>query len=84
MVRRPKTTNIAGAYDGTSKWEDFDTADWLSLSATPIFGIMALLTAVVGTGPQDMHASWLTGMAAMYLLMSVVHSAHWLKLLSDR
>jgi hypothetical protein len=49
---------------------------------------MALLTGV-GGGPPDMlcsaaHASPLSGMAAMYLLMSAFHSAPWLKLISNR
>jgi predicted deacylase len=49
---------------------------------------MALLTGV-GGGPPDMlcsaaHASPLSGMAAIYLLMSAFHSAPWLKLISNR
>jgi hypothetical protein len=47
---------------------------------------MALLTGVAG-GPPDtlcagVHASPLSGMAAMYWLMSAFHSAPWLKLAS--
>jgi hypothetical protein len=51
---------------------------------------MALLTALPGGGPQDLlcaaeqHASPLSGMAAMYWLMSAFHSAPWLKLISSR
>jgi hypothetical protein len=51
---------------------------------------MALLTAFPGAGPQDtlcaaaQHASPLSGMAAMYWLMSAFHSAPWLKLISSR
>jgi hypothetical protein len=51
---------------------------------------MALLTAFPGAGSPDMlcavaqRASPLSGMAAMYLLMSVFHSAPWLKLISSR
>ena len=65
-------------------------ADWLSFAAAPIFGIMALLTAVYGGGPADMlcatakDASPLTGMVPMYLLMSAFHSAPWLKLIASR
>ena len=84
MMCAQKTTNIAGAHDGTGKRVAFDVADWVAFSATPIFAIMAVLTAVVGSGSMDMHASPLTGMVTMYSLMSVVHSAHWLKLLYDR
>jgi hypothetical protein len=59
-------------------------ADWLCLAAAPSFAIMALLTAVLGGGPSDVlcsaaHASPLSGMVPMYLLMSAVHSAPWLK-----
>ena len=79
---RPQKTNIADAHDGTNKVAGFDVADWVTLSATPIFGVMALLTAIAGSGSMDMHASPLTGMVTMYLLMSFVHSAHWLKLFS--
>ena len=62
-------------------------ADWLCLAAAPTFAIMALLT-VLGGGPPDMlcaaahDASPLSGMAAMYLLMSAFHSAPWLKLIA--
>ncbi len=63
-------------------------ADWLCLAAAPTFAIMALLTAFANAGPPDMlcaavqHASPLSGMAAMYWLMSAFHSAPWLKLTS--
>ena len=64
-------------------------ADWLCLAAAPTFAIMALLTGVLGGGPQDMFcaaahdASPLNGMAPMYLLMSAFHSAPWLRLISN-
>jgi hypothetical protein len=51
-------------------------ADWLCLAAAPTFAIMALLAAFPGGGPPDMlcaaaqHASPLSGMVAMYWLMS--------------
>jgi hypothetical protein len=66
-----------------------NAADWLCLAAAPTFAIMALLTGV-GGGPADMlcsaaqHASPLSGMVPMYLLMSAFHSAPWLKLISGR
>ncbi len=49
---------------------------------------MALLT-VLGDGSDRLcsaghDASPLTGMVAMYLLMSIFHSAPWLKLVSNR
>jgi hypothetical protein len=63
--------------------------DWLCLGAAPTFAIMALLTDVFG-GQTDIlcsaaaHASPLTGMIPMYLLMSAFHSSPWLKLMSSR
>jgi hypothetical protein len=64
-------------------------ANWLCLAAAPTFAIMALLTAFPGgAGPPDMlcaaaqHVSPLSGMAAMYWLMSAFHSAPWLRLAS--
>ena len=65
-------------------------ADWLCLAAAPTFAILALLTAALGGGAPDMlcsaarHASPLSGMGAMYLLMSAFHSAPWLRLISGR
>ena len=61
-------------------------ADWLGFAAAPTFAIMALLTGVLGGGQMAMmcpaapDASPLSGMAAMYLLMSAFHLAPWLKL----
>ena len=66
-----------------------NAADWLCLAAAPTFAIMALLTGV-GGGPAEMlcsaaqHASPLSGMVPMYLLMCAFHSAPWLKLISRR
>jgi hypothetical protein len=64
-------------------------AKWLCLAATPAFGIMALMMHVLSGGPMDTvcpagHGFPLTGMVPMYTLMSVFHSAPWLKLLSSR
>jgi hypothetical protein len=60
-------------------------ADWLSLAAAPTFAVMGLLSALPGA--PDMlcaSASPLTGMTAMYLLMSGFHLSPWLKLLGGR
>jgi hypothetical protein len=63
--------------------------DWLCLAAAPTFAIMALLTGVLGGGPDmfcsaAQDASPLSGMVPMYMLMSSFHSAPWLKLISRR
>jgi hypothetical protein len=63
---------------------------WLSLAAAPTFAIMALFAAIQSAGMPDMlcsamhHASSLTGMVPMYLLMSAFHLTPWLRLLSGR
>ena len=64
----------------------FSPADWLSLAAAPAFAIMALLTSVFGSNMQSAphDASPLSGMVPMYLLMSLFHSAPWLKLIASR
>jgi len=68
----------------------FAAADWLCLAAAPAFALMALLTGVFGSGAPDLlcsaaeGASPLGGMVPMYVLMSAVHSAPWLKLISSR
>jgi hypothetical protein len=65
-------------------------ADGLCLAAAPIFAVMGLFAGMHGGTAQDMlcaaahGASPLGGMSAMYLLMSAVHSAPWLKLFSRR
>jgi hypothetical protein len=59
----------------------------LSLAAAPIFAMMALLTGVLGGVDAICSvagASPLSGMVPMYLLMSVFHSAPWLKLMNRR
>jgi hypothetical protein len=64
-------------------------ADGLSLAAAPTFAVMALLTGVLG-GPPDVlcaalqGTSPLSGMAAMYLLMSAFHLPPWLKLIARK
>src|SRR6266481_129305 len=61
-------------------------ADFLHLAAAPIFAVMALLTGVLGGGAVDALCSAaggspLGGMIPMYMLMSALHSAPWLKLI---
>ena len=61
----------------------------LRLAAAPTFAVMALLSGLVGS-QQDLlcsaahDVSPLSGMAAMYLLMSIFHSPAWLQLISSR
>jgi hypothetical protein len=57
-------------------------AELLRYAAAPSFAAMALLSGLLGTGPDILcgqQASLLTGMAPMYLLMSVFHLAPWLR-----
>ncbi|MBB4395430.1 hypothetical protein [Bradyrhizobium sp. ERR14] len=62
-------------------------AKWLALAATPAFAIMAVLTAMIGGGPDMLcgagQGSVLGGMVPMYLLMSAFHSAAWLRLIAE-
>ncbi len=72
--------------DATGTRPDLPIAAWLGLAAAPTFAVMGLATAV--TGAPDMlcagHASGLSGMVPMYLLMSLFHLAPWLKLIAGR
>ena len=80
----------SGESDGGSSPTGLRAAEWLCLPAAPTFAFMALLTGVLGADTPPMLCSSaqggspLTGMAPMYLLMSVFHSAPWLKLISRR
>ncbi len=62
----------------------------LQLAAAPTFAAMALITAVGGDGAPDLlcaaarSASPLSGMVAMYVLMSAFHAAPWLRLMEIR
>jgi hypothetical protein len=79
-----RTIGTRGAWPAAAR----GAADWLCLAAAPAFGIMALVTGVLGGGPHDMvcaaahGASPLSGMAGMYMLMSAFHSAPWLRLIA--
>ena len=68
------------------EWSGASAERWLSLAAAPAFALMALLTAISGGGASDIlcsaGASPLGGMIPMYLLMSAVHSAPWLRLIA--
>jgi len=68
------------------EWSGASAERWLSLAAAPAFALMALLTAISGGGASDIlcsaGASPLGGMIPMYLLMSALHSAPWLRLIA--
>jgi hypothetical protein len=63
-------------------------SDWLAFAATPAFAGIAMLTTAQG-GAGDIlcsaahGSSPLSGMVPMYVLMSVFHSAPWLRLVSN-
>ncbi|CCV15172.1 hypothetical protein [Mesorhizobium sp. STM 4661] len=68
-------------------------ADWLCLAAAPTFALMALLTCILsgdaamlcmGANASPLAGLPLTGMPAMYLLMSAFHLAPWLRVISRR
>lgn len=69
-------------------WPRLHAAEWLGLAAAPTFAAMALASAT-GGGPQDMlctaaGTSPLSGMTAMYVLMSAFHLPPWLRLAAGR
>ena len=68
------------------EWSGASAERWLSLAAAPAFALMALLTAISGGGASDILCSAgvspLGGMIPMYLLMSALHSAPWLRLIA--
>jgi hypothetical protein len=64
-------------------------AGWLCLAAAPTFACMALLSALGNGQPNILcgamqHASPLSGMTLMCLLMSAFHMGPWLKLIGGR
>jgi hypothetical protein len=60
-------------------------AEGLRYAAAPSFAAMALLSGMRDNTPDMLcgqHASLLTGMVPMYLLMGLFHLAPWLRLLA--
>jgi hypothetical protein len=84
------TDSIACDLAPRQPWFTASPDRWLSLAAAPTFATMALLTSIHGGSMPDMlcsaaqGASPLTGMAAMYVLMSVFHFGPWRRLLFRR
>jgi hypothetical protein len=85
------TTHLAYPAVGQRReWPKPSANCLLSFAAAPSFAIMALLTGIQDGGMPRMlcsavhEASSLTGMVPMYLLMSALHSAPWLRLIADR
>jgi len=58
----------------------------LGLAATPLFGLLALVSAAGMSGLSLCNATLpllpINDMALMYLLMSIFHASPWLRLLS--
>jgi hypothetical protein len=82
-------TRSSGSESGAIRWSAAarKAANGLYLAAAPTFATMALLTCVLGSADalcSTASASPLGGMVPMYLLMSVFHSAPWLKLIAGR
>jgi hypothetical protein len=83
----PAGLKTAGDRIGEGQSAALGAADCLRFAAAPTFTVMALLTALPGSGMPDMlcsSASPLSGMVPMYLMMSVFHAPPWLKLIAGR
>jgi hypothetical protein len=87
-----REASIGGCIGGTTGCEGgaaAGAAHLLSLAAAPTFAIMALLTGALDGGALDLlcsatqRASSANGMTVMYLLMTALHIAPWLKLLAN-
>jgi hypothetical protein len=81
-------SNVTRADDGGAM-AGLVMVKWLRLAAAPSFAIMALLTVALDSGQPNAlciatgHLG-VGGMAPMYLLMAVFHSAPWLSLILRR
>ena len=78
------TDSLAPKIGRPLEWPGLRADRLLSLAAAPVFAVMALLTG--GLGGVDAICSVagvspLGGMVPMYLLMSALHLAPWLKLI---
>ena len=84
-------THISTASATPESTTTLGVADWLCLAAAPTFALMALLSCLQGgdaamlcMGASPLTGPSLTGMPAMYLLMSAFHLAPWLRVISGR
>ncbi|OOG67620.1 hypothetical protein B0E45_23545 [Sinorhizobium sp. A49] len=83
------STHRTGTIEGWARSIALGAAGQLCLLASPTFALMALMTGIPGAGEPDMlcttsASSPLTGMAAMYTLMSAFHFGPWLRLIAGR
>jgi hypothetical protein len=89
MSQASTSACVRGEIGGESGSLALRAAGVLSLAAAPTFALMALLTGAFDAGADLLcavahHASPLSGMVVMYLLMSAFHAGPWLKLLAAR
>ena len=84
-------TSVGGNVPDDTGTRALGIADWLCLAAAPTFAVMALLSCLQGSdasmmcmGVSPLTGPSLTGMPAMYLLMSAFHLAPWLRVISGR
>lgn len=85
------TAGTASAMErGIGRMHPQSAAERLHLAATPVFAVMAVLTAF-GGNPADMLCSLgghgmspLGGMTLMYVLMSAFHAGPWLTRIARR
>ena len=79
--------DASGLMGGDSKGGTAVLTKWLRLAVAPACVVMALLMGVLDHGlPNALCStaagSWLSGMAPMYMLMAIFHSAPWLNLIA--
>src|SRR5689334_22785634 len=86
--QRAGTAPEAGAELGARA--GLGAGDWIGLAAAPTFAAVALVSGLSGGGAHDalcasmQTAGPVSGMTFMYLLMSVFHTAPWLRLIGRR
>jgi hypothetical protein len=84
MIAAENESPAARAKNG--KPASLGAAHCLNLAAAPIFAVMALGTGLLGGDPANMNCSGtspLNSMAVMYVMMSAIHLAPWLKLIAN-